>query len=49
MSYSYNSLCKELESLEKILENNKLDIYEKEEIQKRVNEIYYELARIDFI
>lgn len=49
MSNNYNSLCKELESLEKILENNKLDIYEKEEIQKRVNEIYYELARIDFI
>lgn len=49
MSNNYNSLCKELELLEKILESNNLNYYEKEEIEKRVNEIYYELARLDFI
>jgi hypothetical protein len=49
MTDKYNDLCEELELLEKSLEYNNLNYYEKEDIENRIYEIYYELARIDFI
>lgn len=49
MTDEYNNLCEELELLEKSLECNSLNYYEKEDIENRIYEIYYELARIDFI
>jgi hypothetical protein len=41
MTTKYNELCKELETMERKLETNKLSKEEKDKLQDKIEKIYY--------